>query len=237
MQTKKWTWTEVDFESFWPEGPLVLSGAEHNELQIDEGKRLRRTRSTSRRHVSSVEPPAPASISRTSLRLRKDQLLSGLHRSETRSKWNHFHEEISLFTDVLQVPSQIIFAHWLSSSAGTHIALPSCSSSLLLFSLLLFIPPALHPSLIAPHNNSIKTQIQGSRRGIIPHFKNKRFPSWQRWISTSALFQKIETGTIQVEFVISSSPVDKTAQRKLHPARANISHPSLMEPRSIHFEA
>lgn len=42
-------------------------------------------------------------------------------------------------------------------------------------------PSVLHPPLIAIHNNSIKTSIQGSSR-IIPDFKNKRYPSWQWWI-------------------------------------------------------
>lgn len=57
---------------------------------------------------------------------------------------------------------------WLSSPTGIHIIHPSSSS-----------PSVLHPSLIAIHNNSIKTSIQGLSR-IIPDFKNKRYPS-RRW--------------------------------------------------------
>lgn len=59
---------------------------------------------------------------------------------------------------------------WLASPTGIHIIHPSSSS-----------PSVLHPSLIAIHNNSIKTSIQGLS-WIIPDFKNKRYPSWRWWI-------------------------------------------------------
>lgn len=84
-------------------------------------------------------------------------------RSSLRSKWYFAHAERSFFTNILQVPSQIF--------CPLALIWPSPSSS----------PSVLRSSLIVIHNNAIKTSIQGLR-WIIPDFKNKRYPSWQRWI-------------------------------------------------------
>ena len=78
------------------------------------------------------------------------------------------HAEISFFMNILQLPPQITFAHWLWYGCPPQQEFIS------------YIPPppppppasVLHPSLIVIHNNSIKTSIQGLSP-VIPDFKTK----------------------------------------------------------------
>lgn len=90
--------------------------------------------------------------------------------SQLRSKCYTSHAKISFLSEHFAgsttnhiCPLALI---WLSSPKGIHITHPSSSTSV------------LHPSLIAIHNNGIKTSVQGLSR-IIPDFKHKRYPSWQ----------------------------------------------------------
>ena len=86
------------------------------------------------------------------------------------SKCCRSHAEISFFMNILQLPPQITFAHWLWYGCPPQQEFISC------------IPPppppppphasVLHPSLIVIHNNGIKTSIPGLSR-IIPDFKTK----------------------------------------------------------------